>query len=138
MQEYEVGTYRDLKRCGKVEDGYDIHHLIKKQIGQLFIPAYNENEAVCIVLKGKDHRRLYPEISTKPGEAGSYSGGSRIDSGLATVIEQVQAQDDQSFNTPPESLRIDSDGDGPPPTLQRAPGHGAAGVCPGGGASGRK
>ena len=69
----------------------------------------------------KLHYRLYLEIFTKPGEAGLYTVRPRINSGLAMVIEQVQAQDAQSLNTRSESERVDTDGDVPASLLNELP-----------------
>jgi hypothetical protein len=58
VEEFEIGTYRELKARSKLGDGLDIHHLMQKQIGLMYIPGYSPEYGICIALQADQHRKI--------------------------------------------------------------------------------
>ena len=58
VEEFEIGTYRELKARSRPGDGLDIHHLIQKQIGLMYIPGYSAEYGICIAIEANQHRKI--------------------------------------------------------------------------------
>ena len=56
--EFEVGTYSDLQKRSVVGDGYDIHHNIQIATDKNFVPGYDENNGVYMVLRKSYHQHI--------------------------------------------------------------------------------
>ena len=70
VQEYEVGTYNDLKNKSAPNDGLDIHHVTQKHPAGQVIDGYDGNKAPSIAVPTKEHRKI-------PTSKGSYEGNAR-------------------------------------------------------------
>lgn len=58
VEEYEIGTYRELKARSRPNDGLDIHHLIQEKIGLMCIPGYSPQNGICVALRATEHRKI--------------------------------------------------------------------------------
>ena len=70
VRPYQVGTFDELSKLSKPNDGLEIHHVVQKHPAGQIIDGYEQSMAPSIALPRMEHRAV-------PNLRGDYSGSAR-------------------------------------------------------------
>ena len=70
VRRYQVGTFDELSKLSKPNDGLEIHHVVQKHPAGQIIDGYEQSMAPSIALPRMEHRTI-------PNLRGDYSGSAR-------------------------------------------------------------